>query len=437
MIALFNFNSYLGGGETVFTRWAEYLKSNNIDYRLFYSSGSFIDNELKRLRIDKTRLCPYCGNTNYYYQNKKERIKYIDWICTQLNGYDNVKMVSFCMRDLYTLVDVAKSNSNFTITHLILHDEDNLYACQTLTDKLIQLCGGRRRFSNKKLLGFNNRLFRVLIDVGGLIAEKMTTKIVLSQYNIQIGDDIIVPPPMCVFKEQKPSVVNNGKIIWMGRIVDFKLPAICAMLDFVIQHKKYSLTIVGDGETEYLNRYIDEHGGNCDNIFFKGTVPYNEIGQIIKQHSIGYACGTSIVEIGKYGLPVITALASPTHTLFERSICGGVYNNKYKGNEGNNLFIGETENDQPTIAETMDLIESDFENAAKQSYQAMKEDFDLIRNFEKYHHIVDNAKRIDYKDIKVPYSPMLKKLLFDVSDNIDFHSFNNIWLWIKKNNYNH
>lgn len=412
MIALFNFNNYLGGGETIFTRWAEYLNKQGIECRLFYPEHSFIANELIRLGIPNKNLCPFSGNPNYYYLTDKERTSFVNWIYGKLKRLNDVKLVSFCSRDLYTLIDVAKKDSSYTITHLILHDEDNLYACQSLWDKLYQKITGKRRFSNKKQLEFNNQLFRDLVKAGGLIAEKMTTKIVMAKYGIDFDDDIIVPPPMCEFPEVMPVVQNNKKIIWLGRVVDFKLPAICSMLDFVCRHKDYILTIIGDGEIEFLKNYMKDNEQDGSNVFFKGVVPYNEIGTVIKEHSIGYACGTSIVEIGQYGLPVITALASSSHQLFKRSICGGIYNNKYKGNEGNNLFIGETEDEQPTIEETMAQIEEDFKKAALQSYKAMKEDFDMVPNFKKYHQIIEGAKRMEVENTFIPNSSCLRSFLF-------------------------
>lgn len=412
MIALFNFNNYLGGGETIFTRWAEYLSNKGHDFRLFYPSKSFIADEVKRLGIKDRYLCPYEGDVDYYYQTRSERLKFINYLWNQLATIDNVKLVSFCLRDLYTLIDLAKKNESYTVTHLILHDEDNKYVCQTLYDKLTLKLGGKRQFSNKKQLAFNNQLLRSLIDAKGLIAEKMTTKIVMSYYDIDISEDIIVPPPMCEFQENVPNVENNKRIIWVGRIVDFKIPAICAMLDFVCCHKDYCFTIIGDGEINFLKQYMSEHHLDGSNVFFRGIVSYNEIADIIKEHSIGYACGTSIVEIGQHGLPVITALASPTHRLFSRSICGGIYNNKYKGNEGNNLFIGETENEQPTIEETMSQIESDFGGAACQSYMAMKADFDLNQNIDNYHRIIEGSRRLNVESIEIPNSSFLRRLIY-------------------------
>lgn len=417
MIALFNFNDYLGGGETIFTRWADYLQKSPEDFKLFYPAKSFIADELDRLGVGQEHLCPYDGDANYYYMSQKARRAFIEWIYSKLRGASNVKLVSFCMRELFTLIDVAKEDDSYTITHLILHDEDNLYVCQSLTDKALYKVKGIRRFSNKKQLAFNNQLFMELVNVGGLVAEKMTTKLVLAKYGISINEDIIVPPPMCVFPEEVPVVENNKKIIWLGRVVDFKLPAICAMLSYVCTHKDYSLTIIGDGEIDFLKKYMDDNSLTYENVNFMGVIPYDKIAEIIKQHSIGYACGTSIVEIGQHGLPVITALAAPSHILFKRPICGGIYNNKYKGNEGNNLFIGETEDEQPTIEEIILLIEQDFRGASKKSFMAMKEDFDMIPNFERYHKIIKSAKRIDVQALDVPFCSSIRRFLFQRSTN--------------------
>lgn len=367
---------------------------------------------MERLQIRKEHLCPIDCDINYYYLSDSERKKLIDKICRQIGVAKNVKLVSFCFRDLFTLVDVAKKIPQSTITHLILHDEDNKYVCQSLVDKLLLKVGGKRKFSNKSQLKFNNRLIQQLVDAGGIVAEKMTTKIVFGKQGINIAEDSIVPPPMCDFQDEPPKAENNKKIIWLGRVVDFKLPALCAMLYFVCKHRDYSMTLIGDGDVEYLKNYVRTNNLDDNNVNYVGQVAYDKIGEVIQQHAIGYACGTSIVEIGKYGLPVITALAQPTHKLFKRPICGGLYNNKYKGNEGNNLFIGETEDEQPLIEDVVMEIESNFESASRKSYLAMKRDFDFNTNVNGYLNIINSAKPLHYNKINIPKSSWLRRFFY-------------------------
>lgn len=412
MIALVNFNSYLGGGETLFVRMADYLVRKGEQIKLFYPEKSYLATDIERLDIAKEHLCPCNIPTDYYYLGSEKKKDLISFITSNINSCSEVKLVSFCFRDLYTLVDVAKHIPGAIVSHLILHDEDNLYLCQTLINKLEYRFFKRKRFSNNKTLKFNNLLFQTLNKAGALIGEKETTKIVMSRYGIDLVDSAIVPPPMCEFEDVIPKVEEGKKILWIGRFVDFKLPAIASMLSFISDHQDYSLTLIGDGDMEYINNYAKERNLNLSNVHFLGSQPYNKIDSIIKEHSIGYACGTSIVEIGKHGLPVITALFSPDHKLYSRAICGGLYNNKYKGNEGNNLLVGETEEQQPLIETVLQEIEQDFDGARMKSYNCMKSDFNLSTNMQEYLRIIKSAKPIDFTSINIPNCGFLRKLSY-------------------------
>lgn len=50
MIALINFNTYLGGGETLFVRLAEYFEKKCPELLLFYKSESYIESDIKKER---------------------------------------------------------------------------------------------------------------------------------------------------------------------------------------------------------------------------------------------------------------------------------------------------------------------------------------------------------------------------------------------------
>ncbi len=413
MIVLVNFNSYLGGGETLFLRMAKYLSDNGEKIKLFYLNKSYIADDIKRVGILEEALCPYSMNINYYYLNKNEKQNILMHFVRNLQDEKNIKLISFCYRDLYLLVDVAKTIKDSTIIHLILHDEDNLYLCQTLVNKLQYRFLKKKKFSNNKLLEFNNKLFYELNVANALIGEKETTKIVMRRYGIELLDSVIVPPPMCEF-DCNPPFINKGKrILWIGRFVDFKLPAIVSMLEFISVHRDYTLSLIGDGDMAFIKRIAKERRLDLANVKFLGQQSYDKIGEIIKEHSIGYACGTSIVEIGKYGLPVITALFSPYHKLYSKSICGGLYNNKYKGNEGNNLLVGETEDQQPLIETVIAEIENDFDGSRQKSYDCMKADFTLSTNMKKYLIIINNAKSLDYSKITIPSCNFFRRIIYN------------------------
>ena len=413
MIALVNFNSYLGGGETLFVRMAEYITGKTSEeLKLFYPEISYISDDLNRIRVEAKCLCPYGGDIDYFYLDEEKKGLLVSHIVGSLKDFKEIKLVSFCYRDLYTLIDVAKQLPNATVSHLILHDEDNLYLGQTLVNKLEYKFLKKKKFSNKTNIDFNNKLFFDLNKAHALIGEKETTKLVMHKYGIDLEESAIVPPPMCEFEDVPPYVAPGKKILWIGRFVDFKLPAIASMLRFISAHQDYTLSLIGDGDMDFISKFAGDNNLRLSNVKFLGLQPYDKIDDIIKEHSIGYACGTSIVEIGKHGLPVITALFSPDHKLYSKAICGGLYDNKYKGNEGNNLLVGETEEQQPLIESVIKEIEQDFDGARKKSYNCMKDDFNLSTNMEGYLRIINNAKPLDFSHIVLPSCPLLRKISY-------------------------
>lgn len=413
MIALINFNSYLGGGETLFVRMAEYITGKTSEeLKLFYPEKSYISDDLNRIRVEAKCLCPYSGDIDYFYLDEEKKSLLVSHIVGSLKDFKEIKLVSFCYRDLYTLIDVAKQLSDATVSHLILHDEDNLYLGQSLVNKLEYKFLKKKKFSNKTIIDFNNKLFFDLNKAHALIGEKETTKIVMHKYGIDLEDSAIVPPPMCEFEDVPPYVAPGKKILWIGRFVDFKLPAIASILRFISAHQDYTLSLIGDGDMDFINKFAGDNNLNLSNVKFLGLQPYDKIDAIIKEHSIGYACGTSIVEIGKHGLPVITALFSPDHKLYSNAICGGLYDNKYKGNEGNNLLVGETEEQQPLIESVIKEIEQDFDGARMKSYNCMKDDFNLSTNMEGYLRIINNARPLDFSHIVLPSCPLLRKISY-------------------------
>lgn len=415
MIALINFNSYLGGGETLFVRMAEYITKNTTeDIKLFYPEKSYIADDLKRIGISDDCLCPFSGEIDYFYLSNAKKKLLTSFVIKALKDSSRIKLVSFCYRDLYMLVDAAKELHGATVSHLILHDEDNLYLGQSLINKLEYKFLKKKKFSNHSILDFNNKLFFNLNKANALIGEKETTKIVMHKYGIDLNDSAIVPPPMCEFDDEPPYVAPGKKILWIGRFVDFKLPAIASMLRFISAHQDYSLSLIGDGDMNFIKKFASDNKLNLSNVKFLGLQPYDKIDGIIKEHSIGYACGTSIVEIGKHGLPVITALFSPDHKLYSREICGGLYDNKYKGNEGNNLLVGESEDQQPLIESVVAEIECDFDGARKKSYNCMKADFNLSTNMQDYLRIINSAKPLDYSSVIVPSCSYFRKIAFNI-----------------------
>ena len=217
--AFFNLNSYLGGGETLIVRLAKYLRDEGYDFKLFYKKGSYIETDLDRINISIDHRCPIVSDESYYYLNGKGRKKLRDEINTYLSGLKDVCLVSLNARELYTLTDIAKNNANFKLAHLVLHDQDNLYVCQSVFDKIVQRITGIRRFSRKKQIIFNTKLFNSICEQSVVIPQsELQSELLKNEFGIKTEKNKVVPLPVCDFsKIEYKEPINNKKILLMKK----------------------------------------------------------------------------------------------------------------------------------------------------------------------------------------------------------------------------
>ena len=185
------------------------------------------------------------------------------------------------------------------------------------------------------------------------------------------------------------------------------------MIRFVSRNTEYSLSVVGDGELDYVRQYMKNNNINEENIYFLGKKKYSELEDIIKGHSIGYAMGTSIIEIGKYSLPVIMALGSPDFKVFKDDICGGLYVHQGRGNVGDTLYYEKSGEPIVLISEAIDELKEDYGGLSIKCFDALKNNFDERSNFESYLNLLGQSQTI-YTDISIPKASWLRSVLFRI-----------------------
>lgn len=410
MIVLVNLNDYLGGGETLFVRMAAYLKSKKLPFKLICLERSYISNDLNKRGIKDDIITIPNGQEDYYYLSKKQKEILIETIVNKLDYSGQINFISFSMSTLYVLVEVSKRVLNSKVVHLILHYQDNLFLSQNLIDKFVNLFKRNKNYSKKHQIVFNRKIFNLMCENEAVIPmSDLMVKFWNKEQLINLKNENVVALPTHDFNEIRPIIPpNNYKIIWIGRIVNFKIPGLCVMLNFIKKNEKYSITIIGSGDRKTVDKYIEKNKIDKSRINFIGQVDYSKIEEIIKQHSIGYAMGTSIIEICKYGLPSIMALSTPKHQLFKNDICGGLYADCVKGNVGDNLFAGELEENQVFLNDVMKDLEQNYELSAEKCYDFVKRDFSFTTNIEKYLTIIDNAECTDFSNIIIPKAPLIR-----------------------------
>jgi glycosyltransferase involved in cell wall biosynthesis len=414
-LVLINFNDYLGGGETLLVRFAQYLCKKGKSFIVLCSAESYIKKDLNNSGIGESYVKAIFNNTNYYYLTPQERNSLDKILLREIGNKPNVCLVTFCMRDLYISYSLSGQLENCTLSHLVLHVQDDLFLGQTILDKLLYKSLRIRRFGKDRNMNFNRALLGVVNRSKGLISMAEIINVLWERnFGISIPYNNIVPLPS--FSEENESLsykVNTKRIIWIGRIVDFKIPAIIAMITFVSHHGEYSLTIVGDGDKRRIQRYMNKNSLDSCRVRFVGEIPYDQLDEVINRHSIGYAMGTSLIELAKCKIPVIVALASYDHKLFERQICGGIFYNKSKGCDGSDLVLVSPDDINTLISDSINKIELDYRSISQACYEFAKDGYSLDRNFEQYVEIMNRAQLLSSDEVKwsIPHSSILRRFI--------------------------
>ncbi len=396
-------------------RYCLFLEKKNINYLAFCIEGSYIHNDLISRGIYESKICALNIKPDYYYLNHFEKKAIIDSMLFRINLINNVRILSFCMRDVYIAFDLSKKIEFCSITHLILHIEDDLYVGQTIFNKLLYKLTGQRKFSYVSNIIFNRKLLKIINSKSGLISMAVImNKYWKQQFQIQIDDSNIVPLPLFNFNKEKIDIDrNNKKILWIGRIVDFKIPSLIEMINF-IKNSEYSLTIVGDGKLDKIKSYVKKNKIELNKIIFLGQVDYKFLPQIIKEHSIGYAMGTSLVELAQFKMPVIIALASYNHKLFNCQICGGLFYDKELGCDGSQLIFTNIKDVKFTISDAIHQIENHYGRIASLCFNYVEKNYSEDINFIKYTEIINKTDFIntEEKKMEIPLASILRKILF-------------------------
>ncbi|SFE68650.1 glycosyltransferase [Paracidovorax wautersii] len=398
-------------------RFANYLEQCGTRFICVCSENGYAHKDLQRHKIPASSILPISCAPDYYYKTKAKRKKLVEIIATAV-GHHPARLVTFCMRDLFTATALAAKLPVASITHLILHIQDDLYAGQTLAEKLIYRLTGKLSFGNSKLICFNRSLLTMLNKNDGLICmADLIAHNWQRNFGISIPSDHIVPLPSFVPPaEGRKAKETDKRILWIGRLVDFKIPALLALIDFLAHADGYKATIVGGGDRSHILARMKECRVATDRVDFIGEVSYDGLEDVIRTHSIGYAMGTSLIELARFKIPVIVALASYTHNPYQRPICGGLFFNQPRGCDGSEL-AGRRESEIVTeISDAVALIEADWSKTANACYEYARENYSADKNFSKYRIIIEQSKYFSaaQKTVYVPKAPLSRRMIFSL-----------------------
>lgn len=408
-----NFNNYLGGGETLLLRIADSL--NEDDFKIITSEKSYIENECIKKTKFKKAFYSYPRPDNYHYLPKKQQLSILNWLKSIVINVEDSHFITFCMRDLHIVHAFIKEYqlSRIKITHLLLHPLDHLYLGQTVVDKILK----SSKYRNLPALDTSKKLLKRLADNHSLIPMNLNVVQRLEQDTmISLKKRNIIPLPVIekqkIEKFKKNLQSNSLSIVWLGRIVDFKIPSILSMIDLMVERPNITFSIIGYGNEKFISRYARKKKV-MDRVYFLGKVLPTQLPSVLIEHDIGYGMGTSMVELTNAGLPTIVALASPEFKNFSLPVSEGLVTTQGLGNVGDSLYVkGKDLDSYPLLQDTVDYIIKNKSKYLKDSISEINNSFSLKTNLKRYSDVFNTAKPVNLSGIDLMRTNVIRKILF-------------------------
>jgi len=311
-IVLFNLNNYIGGGELLLVRLAQHLKKIGENYQILGFKNSWIEGQASSLSLRFVRWPSGCDSVNYMRQSEKSSL--IQDIENIYARETDVRIFVFCMRDAHNSLYIASKlrSKKIILSYGLYHPEDALYLA-TLS------------LNSRELIKTNRQVIRAFLSNDSMLftsppgfkfsltnhdQEKYLNQAKFISLPIEIS-----PLPL----KKTPNANDEFRIICISRFVEFKVASILAIMKAVHKQEELSLTIVGYGFWEFILR-IWMFQKKPKNISLIGAIDPDELDAVIDTHDIGYAQGTSILEIAKRGLPVLVAPYSRISDVFGGSV---------------------------------------------------------------------------------------------------------------------
>ena len=157
----------------------------------------------------------------------------------------------------------------------------------------------------KQLLSLNSLVF-----LDGNIAKNTAEDFGVNVENapiIPLFSDNCSTSPEFLFKK-RTSKLPKIKILWIGRLADFKISILNRVLDDLsnidsIKKDQLSFTIVGSGS--YSKRLKIPKEFSADQIIKVKHVKPSNIESIIREHDVVFAMGTAALDAARLGVPVV------------------------------------------------------------------------------------------------------------------------------------
>ncbi|WP_151837587.1 glycosyltransferase [Acinetobacter ursingii] len=288
MIYFFYPSNMMGGAEYLMVNTANLLKDAGVDVGVVDYSDGWVSSNINDASIKKI----------FIIKNEKIQLSEKDILITTasyLYKLDNY----FSMSDTRVLFWVVQPY-NVVLGLPSFFAKNKLY-------KLIGL-----KYISKKIISHKKNLEFILDKKGIVSMDSECDRIINLNYGLNYNNFLPIFVGDNKFKRKDESIKENDaiKIVWLGRIdLEFKIHILKkVLLDLNLIKNEFDkifiFNIIGNGPgLENLKLFVKENL-NFD-VNFLGELKDNELNFILEQSDIGFAMGTSALDIAAKKIPTI------------------------------------------------------------------------------------------------------------------------------------
>ena len=372
MFYLFNSNNYLGGGETIFAKFASYLSAIKIQYELICDENSFLHEYAVEHDI------PYVAHPiNPIFHLPDQFL---------LDIPENSTVFICQLKDLYNLKYLC-DGKNIKICYLYYHPNDHDYL--DIWDL------------------FSHNIKSVNLRNLAMINSSRSLFFPSSDYYDFLGfEDVSLNKAIPGFDSQSEALEPDTitKVLCISRFVDFKTGGILSLFILLRNFPRLECTIVGYGRFEFIVKAWLKVFRLSSRVVLAGKVDHHELGSYIDDSHICFTQGASLLQCVSFGKPTIILNYSSFISMFLPSKkCGGVWSDD---SSGLGEFYHMREHD---ICTAFKKIEQNYKHISRQTIiQSNKMSEKMTFNFilDKLRH----SKLINTDEIETPKIPILKTL---------------------------
>ena len=183
---------------------------------------------------------------------------------------------------------------------------------------------------------------------------------------------------------------DHTELLWVSRLVEFKIPALLKLIELVQKNKKINLTIIGEGDMEHN---LKKKFSNCKRIKFMGYKPIKYIIKKSNESDITFGMATTLLILMQMNSLAIACYANSSNFYIPSSDLQFNY-------------MEEPLNQKPiSIDQILNLIN---ENYSKELISKQKKIYKTINN-----NFYDNLDKIILEINQLNYITNLSKRFFD------------------------